>query len=94
MEELTLKENKKKGCFSTLLRNPACPTERIFWATLSQCPKEGVSGSRDRASASVTSFLGGVAGARGGDALGPGGMDGWTDGWPILCSIFYEETEV
>ncbi|KFW02709.1 Uncharacterized protein C1orf177, partial [Fulmarus glacialis] len=40
LDELMLKENKKKGCFSTLLRNPGCPTERIFWATLSQCPKE------------------------------------------------------
>ncbi|NXW15618.1 LEXM protein, partial [Circaetus pectoralis] len=39
-DELTLKENKKKGCFSTLPRNPGCPTERIFWATLSQCPRE------------------------------------------------------
>ncbi|XP_010130215.1 PREDICTED: uncharacterized protein C1orf177 homolog [Buceros rhinoceros silvestris] len=41
VEELMLKENKKKGCFSTLPRNPGCPMERIFWATLSQCPKEG-----------------------------------------------------
>ncbi|NXQ82686.1 LEXM protein, partial [Nyctibius grandis] len=40
VDELTLKENKKKGCFSTLPRNPGCPTERIFWATLSQCPRE------------------------------------------------------
>ncbi|XP_051481055.1 lymphocyte expansion molecule [Apus apus] len=40
VDELMLKENKKKGCFSTLPRNPACPTERIFWATLSQCPRE------------------------------------------------------
>ncbi|XP_009634474.1 lymphocyte expansion molecule [Egretta garzetta] len=40
LDELTLKENKKKGCFSTLPRNPGCPTERIFWATLSQCPRE------------------------------------------------------
>ncbi|NXU53027.1 LEXM protein, partial [Turnix velox] len=40
LEELMLRENKKKGCFSTLPRNPGCPTERIFWATLSQCPKE------------------------------------------------------
>ncbi|KFQ94060.1 Uncharacterized protein C1orf177, partial [Nipponia nippon] len=40
LDELTLKENKKKGCFSTLPRNPSCPTERIFWATLSQCPRE------------------------------------------------------
>nr|XP_010304098.1 PREDICTED: uncharacterized protein C1orf177 homolog [Balearica regulorum gibbericeps] len=40
VEELMFKENKKKGCFSTLPRNPGCPTERIFWATLSQCPRE------------------------------------------------------
>ncbi|NWH49080.1 LEXM protein, partial [Fregata magnificens] len=40
LDELTLKENKKKGCFSTLPRNPGRPTERIFWATLSQCPRE------------------------------------------------------
>ncbi|NXJ62067.1 LEXM protein, partial [Rostratula benghalensis] len=40
LEELMLRENKKKGCFSTLPRNPGCPTERIFWATLSQCPRE------------------------------------------------------
>ncbi|NXH09599.1 LEXM protein, partial [Bucco capensis] len=40
LDELMLKENKKKGCFSTLLRNPACPTERIFWTTLSQCPRD------------------------------------------------------
>ncbi|KAM9239237.1 LOW QUALITY PROTEIN: ciliary microtubule-associated protein 2 [Leptosomus discolor] len=39
VDELMLKENKK-GCFSTLPRNPCCPTERIFWATLSQCPRE------------------------------------------------------
>ncbi|NXN66562.1 LEXM protein, partial [Himantopus himantopus] len=40
LDELTSRENKKKGCFSTLPRNPGCPTERIFWATLSQCPRE------------------------------------------------------
>ncbi|NXP07409.1 LEXM protein, partial [Thinocorus orbignyianus] len=40
LDELMLRENKKKGCFSTLPRNPGCPTERIFWATLSQCPRE------------------------------------------------------
>ncbi|NXS61416.1 LEXM protein, partial [Brachypteracias leptosomus] len=40
VDELLLKENKKKGCFSTLARNPGCPTERIFWATLSQCPRK------------------------------------------------------
>ncbi|NWI26517.1 LEXM protein, partial [Sula dactylatra] len=40
LDELMLKESKKKGCFSTLPRNPGCPMERIFWATLSQCPRE------------------------------------------------------
>ncbi|XP_021260604.1 lymphocyte expansion molecule isoform X1 [Numida meleagris] len=40
LDELMSKENKKKGCFSTLPRNPGCPTERIFWATLSQCPRD------------------------------------------------------
>ncbi|OXB64574.1 hypothetical protein ASZ78_016026 [Callipepla squamata] len=40
VDELTSKENKKKGCFSTLPRNPGRPTERIFWATLSQCPRD------------------------------------------------------
>ncbi|NXX02828.1 LEXM protein, partial [Larus smithsonianus] len=39
-DELMSRENKKKGCFSTLPRNPGCPMERIFWATLSQCPRE------------------------------------------------------
>lgn len=45
LDELVSKENKKKGCFSTLQRNPGCPSERIFWATLSQCPRDAVSGS-------------------------------------------------
>ncbi|XP_035189277.1 lymphocyte expansion molecule [Oxyura jamaicensis] len=40
LDELMSKENKKKGCFSTLPRNPGCPSERIFWATLSQCPRD------------------------------------------------------
>ncbi|XP_015726288.1 lymphocyte expansion molecule isoform X1 [Coturnix japonica] len=39
-DELMSRENKKKGCFSTMPRNPGCPTERIFWATLSQCPRD------------------------------------------------------
>ncbi|NXX48088.1 LEXM protein, partial [Tricholaema leucomelas] len=39
VEELMLKENRKKGCFSSLPRSPGCPTERIFWATLTQCPR-------------------------------------------------------
>lgn len=45
LDELMSKDNKKKGCFSTLPRNPGCPTERIFWATLSQCPRDAVSAS-------------------------------------------------
>ncbi|XP_072199952.1 ciliary microtubule-associated protein 2 [Excalfactoria chinensis] len=40
LDELMSNENKKKGCFSTMPRNPGCPTERIFWATLSQCPRD------------------------------------------------------
>ncbi|NWU60736.1 LEXM protein, partial [Pterocles burchelli] len=40
VDELMFRENKKKGCFSTLPRNPGCPSERIFWATLSQCPRD------------------------------------------------------
>ncbi|XP_006025905.1 lymphocyte expansion molecule [Alligator sinensis] len=40
VEELETKNNKKKGAFSTLAQNPGCPTERIFWATLSQCPRD------------------------------------------------------
>ncbi|EMP33600.1 hypothetical protein UY3_09311, partial [Chelonia mydas] len=39
VEELDTKDRKKNGVFSTLARNPGCPTERIFWATLSQCPR-------------------------------------------------------
>nr|XP_025045638.1 lymphocyte expansion molecule isoform X2 [Pelodiscus sinensis]XP_025045639.1 lymphocyte expansion molecule isoform X2 [Pelodiscus sinensis] len=39
VEELNTKDRKKKGIFSTLPRNPGCPSERIFWATLSQCPR-------------------------------------------------------
>ncbi|XP_061860343.1 ciliary microtubule-associated protein 2 [Colius striatus] len=40
VDKLTSKENEKKGRFSTLPRNTGCPTERIFWATLSQCPRK------------------------------------------------------
>ncbi|NXX86810.1 LEXM protein, partial [Urocolius indicus] len=40
VDKLMSKENEKKGCFSTLPRNPGCPTERIFWATFSQCPRK------------------------------------------------------
>ncbi|XP_057265219.1 LOW QUALITY PROTEIN: lymphocyte expansion molecule [Pezoporus wallicus] len=44
LDELMSNENKKKGCFSTLPRDPGCPTERIFWFTLSQCPRKNVMG--------------------------------------------------
>ncbi|NXP70199.1 LEXM protein, partial [Ramphastos sulfuratus] len=40
VDELMLKGNRKKGCFSTLPRSPGCPTERICWVTLSQCPRD------------------------------------------------------
>uniref|UniRef100_A0A672TV39 Ciliary microtubule associated protein 2 n=1 Tax=Strigops habroptila TaxID=2489341 RepID=A0A672TV39_STRHB len=44
LDELMSNENKKKGCFSTLPRDPGCPMERIFWFTLSQCPRKNVMG--------------------------------------------------
>ncbi|KAM4655529.1 ciliary microtubule-associated protein 2 [Amazona ochrocephala] len=40
LDELMSNENKTEGCFSTLLRDPGCPTERIFWFTLSKCPRK------------------------------------------------------
>ncbi|KAM5266322.1 ciliary microtubule-associated protein 2 [Hipposideros larvatus] len=40
VEELNSRHNKKRGVFSTLPRNPKTPTERIYWATLSQYPRE------------------------------------------------------
>ncbi|XP_062437955.1 ciliary microtubule-associated protein 2 [Rhea pennata] len=40
LEELTSRDNKKKGRFSTVPREPGRPAERIFWATLSQCPRD------------------------------------------------------
>ncbi|XP_044286241.1 lymphocyte expansion molecule [Varanus komodoensis] len=40
LEELNTKEKKRHGVFSTLARNPGCPSERIFWATVGQCPRE------------------------------------------------------
>ncbi|XP_011937920.1 PREDICTED: uncharacterized protein C1orf177 homolog isoform X2 [Cercocebus atys] len=39
VEELNSRHNKKRGVFSKLPRNPKTPTERIYWATLSQCPR-------------------------------------------------------
>ncbi|NXG32838.1 LEXM protein, partial [Dromaius novaehollandiae] len=39
-EELMSRDNEKKGRFSTVPREPGPPTERIFWATLSQCPRD------------------------------------------------------
>lgn len=43
VEELNLHHNKKHGLFSKVPRNPETPTERIYWATLSQCPRKLVS---------------------------------------------------
>ncbi|XP_026966533.1 ciliary microtubule-associated protein 2 [Sagmatias obliquidens] len=37
-EELNSRHNKKRGVFSKVPRNPEAPPERIYWATLSQCP--------------------------------------------------------
>ncbi|KAM9542428.1 LOW QUALITY PROTEIN: ciliary microtubule-associated protein 2 [Guaruba guarouba] len=44
LDELVSNKNKTKGCFSTLPRDTGCPTERIFWFTLSQCPRKNVMG--------------------------------------------------
>lgn len=38
VEELNSCHNKKRGLFSKVPRNPEAPPERIYWATLSQCP--------------------------------------------------------
>ncbi|KAI5938206.1 Lymphocyte expansion molecule [Manis javanica] len=40
MEELNSRHNKKRGVFSKASRNSETPTERIYWATLSQCPRK------------------------------------------------------
>ncbi|KAJ6632722.1 hypothetical protein lerEdw1_014627 [Lerista edwardsae] len=40
LDEMDTRHKKRHGVFSTLSRNPGCPTERIFWATLGQCPRE------------------------------------------------------
>ncbi|XP_059545422.1 ciliary microtubule-associated protein 2 isoform X3 [Myotis daubentonii] len=40
MEELNSACNKKRGVFSKLSRNPTTPSERIYWSTLSQCPRK------------------------------------------------------
>lgn len=42
-DELNSRHNKKRGVFSQVSRNPKTPTERIYWATLSQCPRKLVS---------------------------------------------------
>ncbi|XP_068393641.1 LOW QUALITY PROTEIN: ciliary microtubule-associated protein 2 [Eschrichtius robustus] len=38
VEELDSHHNKKRGVFSKVPRNPETPPERVYWATLSQCP--------------------------------------------------------
>ncbi|XP_049731503.1 lymphocyte expansion molecule [Elephas maximus indicus] len=40
VEELNSRHNKKRGVFSKLSRNPKTPSERIYWTTLSQCPRK------------------------------------------------------
>uniref|UniRef100_A0A8D1NE15 Lymphocyte expansion molecule n=1 Tax=Sus scrofa TaxID=9823 RepID=A0A8D1NE15_PIG len=40
VEELNSRHNKKRGVFSKVSRNPETPPERIYWATLSQCPRK------------------------------------------------------
>nr|XP_051712394.1 lymphocyte expansion molecule isoform X3 [Oryctolagus cuniculus] len=40
VEELNSRHNKNRGIFSKLPRNPETPTERIYWATVSQCPRK------------------------------------------------------
>ncbi|XP_054576930.1 lymphocyte expansion molecule isoform X2 [Eptesicus fuscus] len=40
VEELNSPCNKKRGAFSKLSRNPTTPSERIYWSTLSQCPRK------------------------------------------------------
>ncbi|XP_073936128.1 ciliary microtubule-associated protein 2-like [Castor canadensis] len=43
VEELNSRHNKKHGVFSKIPRELKIPTERIYWATLSQCPRNLVS---------------------------------------------------
>ncbi|XP_037683058.1 lymphocyte expansion molecule [Choloepus didactylus] len=40
VEELNSRHNKKRGVFLKLSRNPKTPSERIYWTTLSQCPRK------------------------------------------------------
>ncbi|XP_061489125.1 ciliary microtubule-associated protein 2 [Rhineura floridana] len=40
LEELETKEKKKHGIFSTLVRSPRYPAERIFWSTVGLGPHE------------------------------------------------------
>ncbi|XP_025890237.1 lymphocyte expansion molecule, partial [Nothoprocta perdicaria] len=42
VEELASRDNKKKGAFSTVPREPRRPAQRICWATLSQCPRDAL----------------------------------------------------
>lgn len=47
VEELNSHDNKKRGIFSTIPRERKQPTERIYWTTLSQCPRNLVSVPHD-----------------------------------------------
>lgn len=43
VDELNSHHNKKHGVFSEVPRDPKTPPERIYWSTLSQCPRKLVS---------------------------------------------------
>ncbi|CAI5777091.1 Uncharacterized protein PODLI_1B022008 [Podarcis lilfordi] len=40
LEELESRDKRKHGTFGSHVWNPKCPSDRIFWATVSQCPRE------------------------------------------------------
>uniref|UniRef100_I3M3H2 Ciliary microtubule associated protein 2 n=1 Tax=Ictidomys tridecemlineatus TaxID=43179 RepID=I3M3H2_ICTTR len=40
VDELNSRHNKKHGVFSEIPRDPKTPPERIYWSTLSQCPRK------------------------------------------------------
>uniref|UniRef100_A0A8C5L0K1 Ciliary microtubule associated protein 2 n=1 Tax=Jaculus jaculus TaxID=51337 RepID=A0A8C5L0K1_JACJA len=43
VDELNSRNNKKRGIISKFPRDPKNPTERIYWSTVSQCPRNLVS---------------------------------------------------
>lgn len=67
VDELNSRHNKKRGVFSKLSRNPAPPPERIYWSTLSQCPRKLVSVPPAPAFLPLSE----------GGSVGPGGVGGY-----------------